>query len=88
MNSLANHLVSKSIPAVSKVKTCLRVTNQYGVVFRTNDGKASTANVLSKLFGVSAYYVKKIYHDNDKNYKIANEAIDSKGKNKYPLVIA
>lgn len=72
--SFANDLVRKSSPGRIKPrgKTCNRVTNQYGVVFRTDDGKASTADLLGEVFNISRYYVKKIYTENNKDYLIAN----------------
>jgi len=75
MISLANDLLNKSNPVKPK-KPDGRVTNQYGVVFRTSDGKASTADKLSQLFGVSAYHVKRIYHELNKDYKLANKALE------------
>lgn len=74
MISLANDLLNKSKAAKPK-KPDGRVTNQYGVVFRTSDGKASTADKLSQLFGVSTYHVKRIYRESNKDYKLANKAL-------------
>lgn len=74
MISLADDLLNKSNPVKPK-KPDGRVTNQYGVVFRTDDGLPSTANKLSELYNVSAYHVKRIYHENNKDYVLANRAL-------------
>jgi hypothetical protein len=75
MTSLANDLLNKSKPVKSK-KPDGRVANQYGVVFRTNDGQPSTADKLSKIFDVSTYHVKRIYHELNKDYRLANKALE------------
>ena len=52
-----------------------RVTNQYGVVFKFDDGSNTTADALAEYYQITPYRVKKIYHENNKDYLISNTAI-------------
>tara|TARA_R110000737_G_scaffold271423_2_gene278491 strand:- start:758 stop:1036 length:279 start_codon:yes stop_codon:yes gene_type:complete len=75
--SLANDLLAKVKATVKppKKKKHQKTTNHHGVVFRFNDGAATTADKLGEHYGVSTYYVKKIYTENKKDYLISNKAI-------------
>tara|TARA_R110000868_G_scaffold125265_3_gene331032 strand:- start:8849 stop:9118 length:270 start_codon:yes stop_codon:yes gene_type:complete len=75
--SLANDLLTKVKATVRppKKKKHQKTTNHHGVVFRFNDGSATTADKLGEHYGVSTYYVKKIYTENKKDYLISNKAI-------------
>ena len=75
--SLASDLLAKAKATVKppKKRKDRRVTNHHGVVFRFNDGAATTADKLGEHYGVSTYYVKKIYTENKKDYLVSNKAI-------------
>tara|TARA_R110002167_G_scaffold45515_6_gene136757 strand:+ start:6226 stop:6468 length:243 start_codon:yes stop_codon:yes gene_type:complete len=73
--SLANDLVRTSRPTAIK-KRDGRITNQHGVVFFMNDGSKTTKNKLAAHYGIPRSQIQKIYNENNKNYLLANAAIE------------
>ena len=72
--TLANDLVFQSTSTPKKKDG--RTTNQHGVVFFMNDGTATTSEKLSQHYGIGRNLIQKAYRENNKDYLLANKAIE------------